>query len=67
MSAPASEDWAALVRLTRYLLQRPRAVQDAWGPSGRMRTPTSPAASPPGGPRAEGSCLLYTSDAADDM
>eukprot|EP00969_Alexandrium_andersonii_P273635 12094282-Alexandrium_andersonii.AAC.1 len=26
MSSPTEEDWAALLRLTRYLLQRPRAV-----------------------------------------
>eukprot|EP00969_Alexandrium_andersonii_P043348 1900718-Alexandrium_andersonii.AAC.1 len=26
MSAPTSSDWAALVRLTRYLIQRPPCV-----------------------------------------
>eukprot|EP00969_Alexandrium_andersonii_P168387 7443028-Alexandrium_andersonii.AAC.1 len=26
MSSPTEEDWAALLRLTRYLLHRPRAV-----------------------------------------
>eukprot|EP00969_Alexandrium_andersonii_P182621 8069357-Alexandrium_andersonii.AAC.1 len=26
MSAPTSADWAALARLTRYLIQRPRRV-----------------------------------------
>eukprot|EP00969_Alexandrium_andersonii_P030022 1309633-Alexandrium_andersonii.AAC.1 len=55
MSAPMREDWAALLRLARYLLRRPRAVyhfpwQDAGGRSGRTWTPTSPGASPLGGP-----------------
>eukprot|EP00969_Alexandrium_andersonii_P029496 1287441-Alexandrium_andersonii.AAC.1 len=54
MSAPTRQDWAALLWLARYLLRRPRAAylspgRAPGGRSGRMWTPTSPGASPPGG------------------
>eukprot|EP00969_Alexandrium_andersonii_P226188 9988132-Alexandrium_andersonii.AAC.1 len=59
MANPSTADWPELVRLTRYLIVRPRCVyhfplQDEGFPAAFMWTPTSPGACTLGVPRAEG-------------
>eukprot|EP00969_Alexandrium_andersonii_P271238 11989145-Alexandrium_andersonii.AAC.1 len=64
MSAPTAADWSALLRVARYLVLQPRAVYSSlWQDEGAgicafVDTDFV------GRLRA---CLLYTSDAADDM